>query len=248
MRATIVTARERPDLAERARDLTAEVWPEYNAHGVVPLRYWAGLYESFPEFQFVLYDEEAGEVVAEGHSVPLTWDGSFEGLPAGIDGAMPAAFALREARGRADTLCAMAIEIPPRHQRRGLSRAMIGAMARIASDHGFRDLIAPVRPSAKERYPLTPIDRYARWTRGDGLPFDPWMRVHAQMGAEILRPEPRSLYIEGSVAEWEAWTAMAFPESGEYVFPRGLAPVTIDREHDAGRYWEPNVWMRHGVG
>ena len=23
---------------------------------------------------------------------------------------------------------------------------------------------------------------------------------------------------------------MAFPESGEYVFPRGLAPVAIDRE------------------
>ena len=247
MRATIVTARERPDLAERARELTADVWPEYNAHGVVPLRYWPGLYEVFPEFQYVLYDEEAGEVVAEGHSLPLTWDGSADGLPAGIDGAMPAAFDLREAGGEADTLCAMAIEIPPRHQRQGLSRTMIDGMARIASDHGLHDLIAPVRPSAKERYPLTPIERYASWRREDGLPFDPWMRVHARLGAEIVRPEPRSLYIEGSVAEWEAWTAMAFPESGEYVFPRGLAPLTIDRASEVGRYWEPNVWMRHQV-
>jgi hypothetical protein len=38
---------------------------------------------------------------------------------------------------------------------------------------------------------------------------------------------------------------MAFPESGEYVFPQGLAPVAIDREADVGAYWEPNVWMRH---
>ena len=29
--------------------------------------------------------------------------------------------------------------------------------------------------------------------------------------------------ISGTVAEWEEWTETAFPESGEYVFPRGLA-------------------------
>jgi hypothetical protein len=40
---------------------------------------------------------------------------------------------------------------------------------------------------------------------------------------------------------------MAFPASGNYVFPQGLAPVTIDRNADTGRYWEPNVWMRHPV-
>ena len=36
-----------------------------------------------------------------------------------------------------------------------------------------------------------------------------------------------------------------FPESGEYTFPHGLAPVTIDRARDLGTYWEPNVWMIH---
>ena len=154
---TVITARERRDLAERAADLTAEVWPEYNAHGVVPNRYWRRLYEEFPDFQYVLYDEDADEVMAEGHSVPLAWDGTIAGLPAGIDGAMPAAFSLREAGGAADTLCAMAIEIPPRHQRQGLSRTMIAAMARIAAGQVLGDLIAPVRPNGKERYPLTTI-------------------------------------------------------------------------------------------
>ena len=37
------------------------------------------------------------------------------------------------------------------------------------------------------------------------------------------------------------------PREGEYVFPGGLAPLTVDREADAGAYWEPNVWMRHHV-
>ena len=73
------------------------------------------------------------------------------------------------------------------------------------------------------------------------------MRVHERLGATVLKPEPRSLRITGSVAEWEEWTATDFPESGDYWFPRGLAPVTIDREQDRGAYWEPNVWMRHAV-
>jgi hypothetical protein len=29
------------------------------------------------------------------------------------------------------------------------------------------------------------------------------------------------------------------------VFPRGLAPLTVDREGDLATYWEPNVWMVH---
>ena len=82
-----------------------------------------------------------------------------------------------------------------------------------------------MRPNWKERYPLTPIERYAAWTRDDGLPFDPWMRVHARLGAEDPAPGARVAADRRTVAEWEEWTAMAFPESGEYVFPHGLAPA-----------------------
>lgn len=120
-------------------------------------------------------------------------------------------------------------------------------MPEIALRQGLGSLIAPVRPSWKERYPLAPIERYATWRRADGLLFDPWMRVDERLGATILKPEPRSLRITGTVAEWEAWTQMASPESGDYWFPRGLATVAIDREADRGHYWEPNVWMHHAL-
>ena len=93
--------------------------------------------------------------------------------------------------------------------------------------------------------PLIPIDRYAAWRRADGLLFDPWMRVHERLGATVLKPEPRSLRITGTVAEWEEWTSMSFPESGEYWFPRALATLAVDRGSDHAEYWEPNVWMEH---
>ena len=91
------------------------------------------------------------------------------------------------------------------------------------------------------------IEDYAAWRRADGLPFDPWMRVHERVGAAVLKPERRSMRITGSIAEWEEWTQMAFPGSGDYLFPGGLATVTIDHDSGSGSYWEPNVWMRHPV-
>jgi GNAT superfamily N-acetyltransferase len=236
------TASERPDLIDR---VDFNVWPTYNTKGDVTTALWPRLYSDFPDFQFVLYDGEADELVAEGHTVPLAWDGTAEGLPAGIDGAIEGAMRLHDEGGRATTLCAMAAEVRPERQGRGLAGRMIEEMAKIGRAHGFSDLIAPVRPSWKERYPLTSIDEYVRWTREDGLPFDPWIRVHVRLGGEILRPEPRSMRISGTVAEWEEWVDLALPASGDYVFPQGLTTLHVDRENDAGVYYEPNVWMRH---
>lgn len=104
-----------------------------------------------------------------------------------------------------------------------------------------------MRPTLKSRYPLTPIAQYATWVRDDGLPFDPWMRIHARLGARILGPAPASMTISGSVAEWEHWSAMALPASGPYVVLGALAPLIVDRERDRAVYVEPNVWMLHPV-
>ena len=114
-----------------------------------------------------------------------------------------------------------------------------------AGRHQLRRLIAPVRPSWRERYPLTPIERYITWRREDGQLLDPWMRLHERLGARVATALPYSMRITGTVRDWEKWTDLALPESGDYVFPHGLAPVSIDRDSDLGTYWEPNVWMIH---
>jgi hypothetical protein len=52
------------------------------------------------------------------------------------------------------------------------------------------------------------------WTREDGLPFDPWIRVHARPGGIISKPMAKSMLIDGTIAEWEQWTGMRFPGDG----------------------------------
>jgi len=246
---TVHTAAERPDLWERGLG-PVPVWPEYNLHGDVLNRWWAQLSEDLPEFQFVLYDQGEDSVAARGYTAPLRWDGRDETLPDGIDAVLELLFgAGRFGAGPpeepADTLCALAAEIPPDGRGRGLAVEILAAMRSIAQRHGLRHLIAPVRPSWKERYPLAPIASYIRWRRADGKLLDPWMRVHGSLGARVATPLPRSLRITGTVADWETWTGLPFPETGEYVFPRGLATLHIDRENDLGSYWEPNAWMIH---
>ena len=241
-RVTIATVAERPELTDPAWERTRDTLPEYNNHGDVLGRYWGRLTEELPEYQFHLLGE-GDEILARARSIPVRWDGRVEDLPGGIDGAIARGFDDRAATA----LCALVIMVPRDVQSRGLSTKALQAMCELARRHRLGSLIAPVRPSWKERYPLIPIERYASWRRADGLPLDPWMRAHERIGAVVLKPEPRSLRITGTVAEWEEWTEMSFPQTGEYWFPGGLATVEIDRRSDRGRYWEPNVWMRHEV-
>lgn len=124
---------------------------------------------------------------------------------------------------------------------------MLDAMRANARAHGLRAVIACVRPTWKPRYPLTPIERYAAWTRDDGLPFDPWIRIHVRARGRISRPSPASMTITGTVANWEHWTGMAFPESGAYVVTGGCEPVAIDRDADIGTYHDSNVWIVHDL-
>jgi GNAT superfamily N-acetyltransferase len=234
-----VSFAERPELDEQTGAIAAAVWPEYNRQGNDMGR-WADLATTFPEFQFALMDDD-GTLLADGLTVPVPWDGTAKGLPEGVAGALNSAF---EPGVQPTALCALAAEIHPDHQGRGLSAVVLRAMADLAREHGFSDLIAPVRPSAKERYPLIPIEQYMVWHReADGLHFDPWLRVHIRAGGEILAPEPHGMRIEAPVEAWEAWTGLALPDDGRYVFPHGLAPLTV--VDGIGRYWEPNVWVRH---
>ena len=120
-------------------------------------------------------------------------------------------------------------------------------MKAIGETHGFDAMIAPVRPTLKSRYPLTPMERYIQWQNDDGLPFDAWIRVHVRLGAEIVKVCSQSMRITGTVDDWEQWAEMRFPESGTYVVPGALVPIEIDRDTNQGTYVEPNVWMRHPI-
>jgi GNAT superfamily N-acetyltransferase len=238
------TRAERPGKQPHSPGLEARVWPEFMYHDPVLNRLFGRVIEECAEFQFYAWDDEREQVVAAGNAVPAAWDGDASTLPEeGIDAVVEAAFA--EDPSMPTVLCALQIIIDPGYRGQGLSRRMIERMGEIGRDHGLDTLIAPVRPTQKHRYPLMTMESYLGWRRPDGMHLDPWLRTHERLGAEIVKVAPQSMRVLGTVAEWEDWAEMPFPETGAYVVPGALVPVDIDRGRDEGTYVEPNVWMVH---
>jgi hypothetical protein len=106
-------------------------------------------------------------------------------------------------------------------------------VARDGTDAGLTHLIAPARPALKDRSPAIAIGRCARGTRPGGTPFDPWMRGRTQLGARIGPAIPRSLHIVGTAGDWESWTGMRFPQTGDYVVPGGAPGTALTAERQS---------------
>ncbi|MGW5052701.1 Long-chain-fatty-acid--CoA ligase [Actinokineospora sp. NPDC004072] len=239
----ILTTAEHPDLMESAKAALRSVWPEFIRHDPASNTHRDAVKRYFPEFNILLVAD--GEVWANAVAVALRWDGEVGSLPEGYTGALTAAVAEHEAGLAPDTLCVMSATVVPDRARGGLAGAALTALRERAQAAGLQRVIVPVRPTLKASYPLTPMADFQRWTRDDGLHIDPWIRTHQRLGAVVLGPAPRSMTVTGTVAQWEEWTGMAFPQSGSYVVPGALEPVAIDRDADQGVYHETNLWMRH---
>lgn len=242
----VITGKDRPDLIEISKDIINNAWPEFMFSAGCVIKYWNDIYKRYPQFQFVLVEPKSDKILAVGNSFPLAWEEDLEKLPSGgLDWALEKAH--EDIRiGRKPTVqCAFQIIIAQDLLGMGLSSRVVELMSKIGKENGFNKLIAPVRPNKKSVYPLTPMESYIEWKNDDNLPFDAWLRVHARLKARIIKVCSKSMYIEGTVADWEKWTGMRFPQSGSYIIPKALVPVEFDIEKDKGVYIEPNVWMAH---
>ena len=238
----VVTTTDRPDLHDQFDEAFRPVWPEFIFHDSISNQYVGRVQERFPQYDVTVVDEE--RVVAGGWGVVFSWDQTIDDLPDGYDGALVRSFSPRgETPG--NTLSIMAAAVRLDCQGNGLSPLVLNELRQRASDGGLTSVVAPVRPTLKSRYPLTPMERFKSWRRSDGEHVDPWIRIHERLGAVVLGVAARSMVITGSVHDWEKWTGMLFPESGLYVVPDALDLVSIDRVADVGTYVEPNLWLRH---
>lgn len=242
----IFTLDQRSDLIDQVHSLNQQAWPTYMLHGQAWKRYWHHLFDDFPEYQSAIVDD-SGRVIGAGHTVPLQWDGTITDLPPSWDATLQGAVDCKQCGDLANALAGLAVVVATDVQGQGVSLIALRTMKDIAARMGFASVIVPVRPVLKPRYPLTPMERYARWTRNDGQPFDPWLRTHTKIGGEIIGIANESKVTIGTVSEWESWANMAFPETGTYILPDALDVLNIDRERDLGRHAEPNVWLHHRV-
>lgn len=238
------TVADRPDLTGRLYELP-NVWPEFLGHDPVANAFLYRVAYDFPQHCVVATDGD--RIVAHGRSIPFALDvPGRKALPdGGIDRVTVWAYTDHRDGTPPDTVTALAIEVHPEYTGRGLSARILDRMRKAAADAGFGTLVAPVRPNRKHERPRLTMAEYLAIRRDDGLPFDPWVRTHVRAGATIESIAPASMTVAGSLAEWRAWTGLAFDRDGDVEVPGALVPVHCDTADDTAVYVEPNVWMRH---
>lgn len=244
MIASIVTLADRPDLTEAMRSMPS-TWPEFMQRDPVGNLFFGRLPEAFPEHQLLALDDR-GSIVGKVHSVPFLWHGTEDELPErGWDGILERAFSDKRRGERPTAVSLIEARLAPDHRGAGLSCELLAAARRNARRLGLGDLFGPVRPTGKSNEVRTPMFEYAARLRSDGLPADPWLRVHVRLGGRIVKVCPLSMIVPGTLKDWRAWTGLPFSSSGLLAIPEALAPVHVSLEHDHAVYIEPNVWVHH---
>jgi len=244
----IVTASvaQRPELADLLYRFSP--WPVFMRQDPIGDLYYNDPVSAYADFILVAVDrDQPDEPLAKAFSVPFSWDEDpAKALPQdGWDGVIMRAALDRLAGRRGNIVSALEISVRPDLRGTGLSGIMLGAMRDNAARLGFTDLVAPVRPNAKHQRPEMSIVEYSEARRDDGLPIDPWLRVHVRAGGHIVGTSPRAMTIPGSIAEWREWTGLPFDTTGPVLVPEALVPVHCDVQQGLAVYCEPCVWVHH---
>ncbi len=246
MTVRLVSFAARPDLVEAAFGIGDP--PEaFMQHCDIGYLYNAGLGGAYAQYAMTVLDGD--DVVGRAMTVPFALGiPGREALPVGGWDVVIRWAAEDQLSGEAPTaVAALEISLAADQRGRGLSAATLALVKQNCARLGHSDLYCPLRPTEKARYPTVSIGEYVTWVRDDGLPQDPWLRVHVRAGGQVVALADQSMTIVGTLEDWRSWTGLAFDGESDVVVEGGLAPVVVSQARGLGVYIEPNVWVHHKV-
>lgn len=229
---------------EQMERLFAEGFPAFITADREVKKYVARVREYFPQLDVILVSED-GQPAATGWGVPIAWTDEVEDLPQSFADILRVAVEAYESGANPNTFVICGGVVCPELKGTGAATELLRALIRTGQEHGMTRVLAPLRPTRKHLYPLTSIDEYASWVRDDGLPLDPWLRLHVRVGGRVIALAPTAQTMTGSVQDWEEWARMPLPASGQFVIPGGMSVLHVDAEANSGTYVEPNIWVQH---
>ncbi|WP_156781785.1 hypothetical protein [Leptospira tipperaryensis] len=225
-------------------ELDLDVWPLFLNQDPIGKEYYTLIVNKFSSLHCVALTKDR-KIAGTGKILPFFWDEKNSTLPKGWGDAILRSVRDFQEKRFCNSASAWSIEILPEFRGGGLSHSILSELKKNAASQNILHLFACVRPNQKEKFPFLSMSEYLERKRDDGFSEDPWIRVHEKAGGKQIRIEEKSMYIKGTIKEWEEWTKLKFPKSGEFVIPGGLVPIRIDRDADLGEYLEPNVWFHH---
>lgn len=239
----LFTLMQMPFLKKKMDGMHVQTWPSYFEGSAVLREYWPQLYDQFPNYQFMLFNE-AGDTVACGNTVPIYWDETVDGIPKGWDGGLIRGI---HAEQTPNTLLVLAGVVHPDYQGKGYSSLLIHAFKQLADHYNLNQLLIPVRPTDKAAQPDLDFETYCLEKNDEGHSVDRWVRAHQRMGGKIIGIEKESQRISASIDQWEMWYNTDIKRAGAHRFADTLQDVSIQFDKGIGEYYDPCVWVLHSI-
>lgn len=131
----------------------------------------------------------------------------------------------------------------------------------------LRLLVVPLHPTHKADFPSVSMQEYISWPNAKGSgPFNPWLRKHVKLSAQIIKVAPASMVVSGRVVEWKEWAKVDFEQVLQKMCPHdvkldnrttklyvemsftgGFVPLRFYHQDGKCVYTEPNVWLVHNL-
>ena len=240
----ITTWSERFDLYPDVDKILCSAWPEFMLHNEKVGKHWNTFVEGFKDIQLMLMDDE--EILAVINTQTIHIDIPLDNLPdEGWEWGFLKAIQDKREGVEPNFLLGFQVVINPKYQGRGLAIAAVEEMKNLSHRLGLDGVLIALRPNHKSKFPLLPMEDYLECKLDSGETFDPWLRIHERLGAQVIRVCSRAYSVKGSISDWESWTGQTFPCTGRYLVDGALNSVEISFENDIGFYIEPNVWIVH---
>ena len=240
----VVTWDERFELYPVADKILCSAWSEFMLNNQKVSDNWNTFVEEFKEIQLMLMDGDEIQVIINTQTIRI--DVPLDKLPdEGWEWGFLKAIEDKQSGIKPNYLLGFQVVIAPKHQGKGLAQAAVIEMKELSLRLGLEGVLIALRPNKKEQFPLLPMADYLKCTLESGETYDPWLRIHERLGAEVIGICSRAYTVQGSINDWRSWTEQIFPCSGQYLIKGGLNPIQVNLEDDIGTYTEPNVWIVH---
>lgn len=197
----------------------------------------------------IVMTNKSGDVIASAKTLPyrVNEDKLTEELPDDLLDLFLEGIKQHQKEEDPNSIIVFSITVDNRYQGKGISSKMIKEIKNICKQDMFKNMLLPVRPTLKHKYPLTDMDSYQQWKNEENSLFDPWIRTHVKNGGKILRIAKGAQKFTGTVEDWQEWTGMIFPETGRYIIDGALSPLEIDISKDIGNLVEDNIWIKYDI-
>lgn len=232
---------ESPDLASRISELEDETFPTFLNEEPIWQNNQADIMHTFANYHYLVLDE-AGNVVGANINVPLAWSGDPHDLPS-YNELLELCLAQHKAGLKPTALVGILGAVAPEYQGKGLAKLLMKTNTQTQRKYGFSYYLSPIRPAIKQLYPNYSLETFLSWRMSEGDLIDSWLNFFRKAGATELGIARDAITMEAPLEQWEQWTGITFPATGQFIIPGGHQMLNVDVSRNTGTYSEDHLWF-----